>query len=155
MNNDMIFTRRKQTGAAMIEMVVVTPLLLLLLLGVSEIGKAFIQYNTLNKSVREGVREVASRALLGTTGTVLITPELADEARNLVVYGNTAGTGSARLPELSVDHVSVTDAGNDMVLVQANYPYVPLMGPVLETFGFGDKPGLNVTLTASVTMRAL
>ena len=151
----MTFTRRKQTGLAMIEMVVITPLLLLLLLGVSELGKALIQYNTLNKSVREGVREVASRALLGTTGTVLITPELAADARNLVVYGNVAGSGNARLPALSVDHVSVTDAGNDMVLVQANYPYVPLFGPVLETFGYGDKPEMSVILTASSAMRAL
>ena len=139
----------------MIEMVVVTPLLLLLLLGVSELGKAFIQYNTLNKSVREGAREVASRALLGTTGTVLVTADLAAEASNLVVYGNIAGTGSPRLPALSVSHVSVTDAGNDMVLVQADYPYIPLFGPVLETFGYGNEPGMNVTLTASVAMRAL
>lgn len=139
----------------MIEMVVITPLLLLLLLGVSELGKAFIQYNTLNKGVREGVRELSAKALLGTTGTVLITPELAAEARNLVVYGNIAGTGDPRLPALSVDHVSVTDAGNDLVLVQANYPYVPLFGPVLETFGYGDKPNSNIVLTASVAMRAL
>ena len=155
MSDKMKFTRHRQTGAAMIEMVVITPLLLLLLLGVSELGKAFIQYNTLNKSVREGAREVASRALLGTTGTVLVTADLAAEASNLVVYGNIAGTGSPRLPALSVSHVSVTDAGNDMVLVQADYPYIPLFGPVLETFGYGNEPGMNVTLTASVAMRAL
>lgn len=145
----------RQSGAAMIEMVVITPLLLLLLLGVSELGKAFVQYNTLNKSVREAARHVAGAALLGTTGTVLITPDLENEGRNLVVYGNIAGSGSPRLPELSIVHVSVTDGGNDMVLVQADYPYVPITGPVLETFGFGEKPGLEVALTASVVMRAL
>lgn len=151
----MMNRRRQQTGAAMIEMAAVTPLLLLLLLGISEIGKALAQYNTLNKSVREAARQVASTALLGTTGTVSITPELVTEARNLVVYGNVAGAGAPRLPALSTDHVSITDAGGNLVLVQANYPYSPIMAPVLETFGFGTDPSTAITLTASVMMRAL
>jgi Flp pilus assembly protein TadG len=151
----MMIRQRQQCGAAMIEMVVITPVLLLLLLGVSELGKAFAQYNTLNKSVREAARQVAGQALLGTTGTVLITAEIDAAAKNLVVYGNIAGNGSPRLPELSVDHVSVSNAGNGLVLVQADYPYIPITGPVLKTFGFGEEPGLNVALTASVVMRAL
>lgn len=139
----------------MIEMVAITPLLLLLLLGVSELGKAFTQYNTLNKSIREAARQVASAALLGTTGTVLITADMATEARNLAVFGNIAGTGNARLPGLSTAHINVTDAGNDMVQVQVNYPYIPITGPVLLSFGFGDGPSMGITLTASVRMRAL
>jgi Flp pilus assembly protein TadG len=48
MRIEMKFRRRQQAGAVMVEMVAVTPLLLLLLLGVGEIGKALIEYNTLN-----------------------------------------------------------------------------------------------------------
>ena len=152
----MKFRRRQQAGAAMIEMVAVTPLLLLLLLGVSEFGKALIEYNTLNKSVREAARQVAKTALLGTTGTVSITDELLAEGQNLVVYGNIAGVGEPRLLGLTIDNVSVIDAGDNRVLIQANYPYIPLMGPVLETFGYGNDPVTSgVTLTASVVMRAL
>ena len=152
----MKFRRRQQAGAAMIEMVAVTPLLLLLLLGVSEFGKALIEYNTLNKSVREAARQVAKTALLGTTGTVSITDELLAEGQNLVVYGNIAGAGEPRLLGLTIDNVSVIDAGDNRVLIQANYPYIPLMGPVLETFGYGNDPVTSgVTLTASVVMRAL
>lgn len=139
----------------MIEMVAITPLMLLLLLGIGELGKAFAQYNTLNKSVREAARHVAGAALLGTTGTVLITSDLLADGRNLVVYGNVDGSGNARLPGLSIGNVGITDAGNDMVLVQANYPYVPIMGSVLQTFGHGAEPSLRITLTASVIMRAL
>jgi Flp pilus assembly protein TadG len=152
----MILKRRQQAGAAMIEMVAVTPLLLLLLLGISELGKAFVQYNTLNKSVREAAREVARKALLGTTGTLSLSSDLVAEGKNLVVYGNVAGLGQPRLPDLAASHVSVTDAGNNLVLIQANYPYAPITGPVLETFGYGNDPATNgITLTASVTMRAL
>ena len=140
----------------MIEMVAVTPLLLMLLLGISELGKGYMQYNALNKSVREAAREVARKALLGTTGTLSLSSDLIAEGKNLVVYGNVAGLGQPRLPDLAASHVSVTDAGNNLVLIQANYPYTPLVGPVLETFGYGSDPATNgITLTATVIMRAL
>lgn len=151
----MTIERRKQSGMAMVEIVIVTPLLLLLVLGVSELGKAFVQQNTLNKSVRDAARQVAGSALLGTTGTVFLTADLIADASNLVVYGNVDGVGSPQLPGLSVDQVIVSDAGNDLVTVQANYPYIPIVGPVLETFGIGAGPSLEITLTASLTMRAL
>jgi len=160
MSGKMIAKKKKQTGVAMIEMVAVTPLLLLLLLGISEIGNAFLQYNSLNKSVREAVREVARTALLGTTGTISLTPEMIAEGRNLVVYGNVNGsvdgTVQARLPGLSVSHVSITPAGDNQLLIQANYPYTPIIGPALGAFGFGnDLSTSGITLTASAVMRAL
>lgn len=149
-------TLHRQKGLAMTEMVIVTPLMLLLFLAVCELGQALFQYNTLTKNVRDGVRYVAGTALLGTTGTVFITPDVADDARNLVVYGNTAGTGQPRLPALTTGQVSVGDAGGGLVLVRADYPYQPLTGSLLQTFGLGSgSTSLNVTLTAAVTMRAL
>ena len=158
----MIMKKRRQTGIAMIEMVAVTPLLLLLLVGISELGNAFMQYSMLNKSVREAAREVVRTALLGTTGVLNITTELQQEGQNLVVYGNVngsnGGTVQARLPGLSIDNVIVkpAPAGDNQVLIQADYPYSPIMGPVLKTFGYGDDPSTSeITLTASVIMRAL
>ena len=145
----------KQRGVAMVEMVIVTPLLLLLVLGVAEMGKALMQYNTLNKSLRDAARLVAGSALLGTTGTVQIDDALAGDARNLAVYGNVLGTGSPRLPLLSADQISVTPAANNMIVVQANYPYEPIVGPVFRTIGNGNEFSLSWTMTAVVTMRAL
>ena len=142
----------------MIEMVAVTPLLLLLLVAIGELGNAFLQYNMLNKSVREAAREVVRTALLGTTGNISLTDVLQAEGRNLVVYGNVAGLGQPRLPGLSTSHVivDVEPAGDNLVLIQANYPYSPLLGPVLQTFGYGDNPSTSgITLTASAIMRAL
>jgi Flp pilus assembly protein TadG len=155
MRGAMTVKRLKQAGLASIEMVIVTPVLLLLLLGVTELGKAFVQQNTLNKGVRDAARQVSSYALLGTTGTVLVTADLVADARNLVVFGNVAGVGNPRLPALTVNHITVSDAGNNLVLVRADYPYLPIFGPVLETFGIGTGPNLGITLTASVRMRAL
>jgi Flp pilus assembly protein TadG len=145
----------KQRGVAMVEMVIVTPLLLVLLIGVAEMGKALFQYNTLNKNLRDAARLVAGSALLGTTGTVQIDDATAAAARNLAVYGNILGTGSPILPLLSADLISVTPAANDMIVVQANYPYEPIVGSVFRTFGYGSEFSLEWTMTAAVTMRAL
>ena len=160
MSGKMIAKKKQQTGVAMIEMVAVTPLLLLLLLGISELGNAFLQYNTLNKSVRESAREVTRTALLGTTGTIALTPEMIAEGQNLVVYGNVNGsvdgTFQTLLPGLSVSHVSIAPAGDNQVLIQANYPYTPIIGPALGAFGYGSDPSMSgITLTASAVMRAL
>jgi Flp pilus assembly protein TadG len=148
-------TAIQQRGAAIVELTAALPMLLLLLLGMSELGKAFVQYNTLNKLVRDGARYAAAEALLGTTGTVLLTSDIATATRNLVVYGNEVGTGNPRLPGLATTQISITDAGNRMVMVQAAYPYMPITGPVLETFGVGPETPLGFTLNASVVMRAL
>jgi Flp pilus assembly protein TadG len=155
MKDAMTIKRLKQAGLASIEMVIVTPLLLLLILGVSELGKTLVQQNTLNKSVRDAARQVSSFALLGTTGTVLVTADLVADARNLVVFGNVAGLGSPQLQGFAVNHVTVSDAGDNLIMVRADYPYSPIFGPVLATFGLGTGPTLGITLTASVRMRAL
>ena len=102
----------KQRGVAMVEMVIVTPLLLILLIGVAEMGKALMQYNTLNKNLRDAARLVAGSALLGTTGTVQIDSATAVAARNLAVYGNVLGTGSPVLPQLSSAQISSAAAAS-------------------------------------------
>ncbi len=87
---------------------------------------------------------------------MFITPEVEADARNLVVYGNTAGTGTPKLPSLSTGQISVSDAGGGLVQVQADYAYQPLTGSFLETFGLGSgDTSLAVTLTAAASMRAL
>jgi hypothetical protein len=92
---------------------------------------------------------------LGTTGTVQIDNALEADARNLAVYGNILGTGSPTLPLLSAGQISVTSAANNMIVVEANYPYVPIVGNVFRTFGTGTDFSLSWTMTAVVTMRAL
>jgi hypothetical protein len=87
--------RRSQRGVAVVELALVIPMLMLLMLIVTELGRAVMQYNTLAKSVRDGARYLTMQ-LPGTKLT---------EARNLVVYGNTAGTGSPLVPGLTTTHV--------------------------------------------------
>jgi len=87
---------REQQGAALIELALAIPFMILLSMMVIEFGRALYEYNTVTKSVRDGVRYLSTK----TPNT------LCADARNLVVYGS-VGTGSAPLaPGLSTDAVS-------------------------------------------------
>lgn len=148
-------TRRRQGGIALIETVVVAPLLLFLVLLTAEVTNAFVDHNTLTKAVRNGGRHLAGQALLGSAGTVEISPQLAAETRNLVVYGNIAGAGPSILRGLAAGDVQVAAIGSDNVQVTVSYPYSGLLGDSLPALGFGEDTDLGITLEATVTMRAL
>jgi len=147
--------RNRLHGIALVETVVVTPLLLFLILATAEVTNAFVDHNTLSKSVRGATRHLANHALLGSTGTVVLTVPIITETRNLVVYGNTAGTGSPVLSGLGVGGVQVVDLGGTNIQVTASYPYTGLLGGTLPAFGFGADLNMSMTLQATVTMRAL
>lgn len=162
---DMTRTRNshyRQRGIMMVEFIIVAPLLLLLMLGISEFGRALYQYNTLTKSVRDGARYLAANAVVGSTSTIVIDSTDTTETLNLVIYGNTAGSGEPKLPGLATSHITVSCLGGgtacpgvEHIVVAAQYPYQSIMGATLATFGYGTDVSLGITLTSTMTMRAL
>ncbi|PBI95005.1 TadE-like protein [Variovorax boronicumulans] len=88
-------SHRTQHGAALIELALITPLLLLLTFITTEFGRAVYEYNTVVKSTRDAVRYLSVQ----TPGTHIA------EARNLIVYGNIAGTGTPLARGLSLSNV--------------------------------------------------
>ncbi|MDP2254495.1 MAG: pilus assembly protein [Polaromonas sp.] len=86
---------QRQKGVALVEFALILPFLLLLSMITTEFGRAMYQYNTLTKSVRDASRYLS----LQTPGTKIT------EARNLMVYGNTAGTGTPLALGLTTAHV--------------------------------------------------
>ena len=146
---------KNQRGVAMVETMIVAPLLLFLVLLVAEITNAFVEHNTLSKATRNGARYLASNAALGTTGVVVLRPEVITAARNLVVYGNVAGSGSAVLNGLTPANVEILDLGNNNVQLTASYGYSGLLGGTLPSFGYGSDTSLVMNLQATVSMRAL
>ena len=139
----------------MTEFAIVLPVLLLLLFGVTELGRLIVRYNTLTKAVQDGARYAAAYGLLGTTGAVNVDAQLIADVRNIIVYGNKAGTGSPQLAGLQPSQIQVVDAGGDQIRVDAAYPYVPLFGTALPNFGLGSSIDTSFVMQASVSMRAL
>ena len=142
-------------GLAIVEFTVTLPLLLVLIFVTAEFGRAFMQYNTLTKAVRDSVRLLAGEAILGQTGLVVIDANLSTAVKSLTVYGDMTGAGTPILPGLSTADVTVTAAPTPGdVQVSAVYDYSPIF-TVVPLFGVGNDLAPNFTLRSETTMRAL
>src|SRR5690348_16493357 len=145
--------RRDDRGVQLVELAIVLPIMLLLFAAVAEFGRYFYEYTTVAKSARLGARYLASKSVTSTT------VDWKTNAKNMVVYGNTAGTGTAILSGLTTANVDVQYVGGttgipDMVKVSIiNYKHQPVfdLGKMLNNTSLS----LNVDVKPSVTMRFL
>ncbi|HEX2271797.1 MAG TPA: TadE/TadG family type IV pilus assembly protein, partial [Pyrinomonadaceae bacterium] len=96
--------RRDERGVQLVETAIVIPILLLLFAGVAEFGRYFYEYTTLAKASRVGARYLAAKAAGGPNNWQA-------NAKNIVVYGNIAGTGTPILSGLTTNNVTITYEG--------------------------------------------
>lgn len=89
-------SRSTQSGVAIVEFALILPMLLVMSFMTTEFGRALYQYNSVTKAARDAARYLSMQ----TPGTHQA------EAQNLIVYGNTAGTGSPLAPGLSTSNVA-------------------------------------------------
>ena len=142
--------RRDERGLQLVEAAIVIPVLLMLFGATAEFGRYFYEYTTLAKASRVGSRYLATAIVSGTEDAV---------AKNIVVYGNTTGTGSPIVTGLSTSHVVITREGGTPVLPQT---------VTVSIVGFKHEPifdlgkltnitalSLNIDVKPSVTMRYL
>lgn len=152
----MKWLRHGQRGVAAVEFTIALPLLLTLLLAISEVGRAFLQYTTLTHAARSSARFVAAWAERGQAGTINLDATLLNNARNLLVYGDIAGSGTPLLPGLAPGMVTIRDAGTNSISVAVTYTYQPMIAPGPPNFVQGGSflDGL-LNLRTEVVMRAL
>ena len=144
--------RRDDRGLQLVEVALVIPIMLVLFGAVAEFGRYFYEYTTVAKAARVGARYLVSKSV--SSGI-----NYEAQAKNLVVFGNIAGTGSPVLDGLSVDNVDVQYVGGTSgipALVKVsivNYPHKSVLdlGKLLNNAGLS----LNVDVKPSVTMRFL
>lgn len=138
------YITKTQSGLAAVEFILTLPVLILLMVGLSEIGNILIQYNTLNKSAQNGARYAVTQ-IYGTATYDQIAPE--SEIKNVVLYGSKSGGGSAVLSGLTVNDVSVSQ-NNSFVTITVSYDYVPFIATIPFT-----STSLAINLSASSMMR--
>jgi Flp pilus assembly protein TadG len=147
-------SNHRQRGAALIELALITPLLLLLTLITTEFGRAMYEYNAVVKSTRDAVRYLSVQ----TPGTHIA------EARNLMVYGNTAGTGAPLARGLSLANVPAgscctwqTAGANPLIATVtvriSSYAFHSMFPSVMGVV-FADSNGNIVFSDITATMRA-
>src|SRR5688572_5650734 len=126
---------REQRGATAVEFAFIMPLLILLVLGIAEFGRAFQVQGTLSAAAREGVRlmalqndPVAARAAVRTAAASL-DPAVTDAQITIRLVGSAAVT------------CPTTGAGGTAVRLTVDYPMPSLTG----FFGAGfDLTGTGV-----------
>ncbi len=151
---------KSQRGVAAVEFIIVLPLLAMLMLGTAELGRMLYQYNAVVKTTRDGARFASKQALNAAEVVELdqIQPfhsySVRRETQNLVVYGNTQGTGTPLLPGLSINDVTVSSPEVLHIQVRVDYNYLSMIGDSLPTFGQRGGIALNFPLVHTVRMRA-
>jgi Flp pilus assembly protein TadG len=141
---------RDERGAQLVELAIVLPLFLIMFAATAEFGRFFYEYTTLSKATRAGTRYLITAPSNATSDT---------EAKNIVVYGNPAGTGAPIVSGITTANVVVTRAGGVPVLPKtvsisiSGYKYKPIfdVGKMLNISALS----LNVDVKPSVTMRYL
>lgn len=152
----------RQRGIATLELALTAPLLLVMTLVGAEFTRIFFEYNTLEKSVRDAARFLAEDAFTGARVYEISGTKIA-QARNLAVTGELAG-GTPLLDGLSAADITIDVEGahhgaapltREHVQVSASYTFKPF-APVISGMRFLPADvGMNFTLVASSTMRAL
>lgn len=146
---------RDERGIQLAELAIVLPILLILFGATAEFGRYFYEYSTLAKATRVGARYLI---------TTPINEQEKANARNLVVYGNLAGTGQPVVEGLATDNIVITARNSAGAVILAGVPATI----TVEVSGFqhesivslgglikNDGLSLNIDVKPSVTMRYL
>jgi Flp pilus assembly protein TadG len=142
--------RRDERGVQLVELAIVIPVFVILFAATAEFGRYFYEYTTLAKASRAGARYLATAAVNATEDT---------KAKNLVVYGNAAGTGSPIINGMTPANVTITRQGGVPSLPQT--VTVQIVGmqhqPLFNLGSLMNSPSfsLNIDVKPSVTMRYL
>ena len=144
--------KRDDRGLQLVELAITLPIMVLLFAAAAEFGRYFQEYTTLAKGSRVAARYLATACINGADDSA---------AKNLVVYGNVAGTGSPIVNGLATTNVTIVRAVGgvatggfpETVTVKIeNFNHTPLfnLGQLM-----GNSLSMNIAVKPSVTMRYL
>lgn len=145
--------KRDDRGLQLVELAITVPILVLLFAAAAEFGRYFQEYTTLAKGSRVAARYLATACYNGIDDPA---------AKNLVVFGNAAGSGSPIVNGLQVSNVEIVRnnaAGNPTIgfpetvtvkIVNFNHSSLFNLGQLM-----GNSVTMNVAVKPSVTMRYL
>ena len=123
-------SRRNERGAAIVEFALVAPLLVTMVLGIAEFGRAYYVQTTISQAAREGVRVMA----LNNNAAAAI-----------------AATKAAAAPTLTLTNVTVSPAS---CVASGTTPAATATVTVTYPLSFTSKLfGSGVTLTGKGVMR--
>lgn len=163
-----------QKGAAILELVIVLPFLLMLAIGIIEFSNVLMTFNTVNKLTMDASRYLSIYAKQG--GTYSISSTLATNAQNLINCQKLTSCGKCDdkpmpfftlecqtplqaappvPPANIVPSIVVTDGTiKDGVKLIVTYQYAPIF-TFIPMFFYGQPIYPNYTLASTITVQAL
>lgn len=123
----------------MVEFAIILPVIVLLVFGITELGRALFQWNTLTKAVATGARYMARSnggLVTESCGPGATWSNFETKAKDLIIYGNDTTPLLPHLDDANV--ISITSrngtgsfVGTCVIEVQAVVPFDWIVGPLV------------------------
>lgn len=113
-----MFSSTSERGVAMVEFSVILPLLLMIFLGIAELGRALLFYQRLTEVVETGARYAArANGAVDDTDCSALTswPSVIADTENVVIFGRVAGGSPPVVPGLDSADPAVADVEVNLV----------------------------------------
>ena len=139
-------TRNGERGAALLEVAMTLPLVLLIAIGIFEFGRAYQTWQILTNAAREGAR-------------IAVLPGIDDNAveERVQEYLTMGLLDAADEAEVTIDRDAEVDIGDDTAsasTVQVEYPFTfMVLQPIARLVVQGSTVGEALTMTTTATMR--
>lgn len=139
-------TRNRERGSAMVEAAICIPLLLVLMVGIFEVGRAYETWQVLTNAAREG-----ARVAVLPSGSVADTTAL---VREYMANGQLtkSATASVVINEAASINVNGTPVSASMVTVDYPFEFIMLQ-PIVRLVSPGATVGGPITMHATAIMR--
>ena len=139
-------TRNGERGQAMVETAIAIPLLLMLMVGIFEVGRAYETWQVLTNAAREGARMSVTPSGTSADTTALIRQYMAD---GQLTNSATAAVVVNRAASINVNGTPISASA-----VTVDYPFEFIMlQPVVRLVAPGATTGAPITMRATAIMR--
>jgi Flp pilus assembly protein TadG len=138
--------RERERGSAMVEAAICIPLLLVLMVGIFEVGRAYETWQVLTNAAREGARMAVMPTSDPATTTALIREYMSNGQLTQ------AATASVVINEGASINVNGTNVSASLVTVDYPFEFIMLQ-PVVRLVSPGATVGGPITMRATAVMR--
>ena len=139
-------SRTRERGSAMVETAITIPLLLVLMVGIFEVGRAYETWQVLTNAAREGAR----MAVMPTNDPATTTGLIREYMSNGQLINS--ATASVVIDEGASINVNGTPVSASLVTVDYPFEFIMLQ-PVARLVVNGSNTGEAITMRATALMR--
>ena len=139
-------SRHSERGNALIETAITIPILLLLMVGIFETGRAYETWQVLTNAAREGARMSVTPNSNSATAKAIVRQYMAD------AHLSNSATADIDVDNQATLTVNGTNVGASLVTVDYPFEFIMLQ-PVAQLVVSGTSTGEAITMRATALMR--